>query len=84
MPRIAAQDEGKGGGREQDNSKCGGVQDWDPGTVFLAVLRAWGKSLLVSASSIFCEVNYNLIAAEARGCCRTHEDSSVDPICEDK
>lgn len=48
MPRSAAHNEGKGGGREQANSNVEGTQGWNGEAAFLAVQGIWGNSLLVS------------------------------------
>lgn len=61
--------------KEMGDNKTG-EWDWDPGAAFLAVLRIWDKSLLVSASPLSFG---KLIIRAVSGPMKT-----VDCICKDK
>lgn len=59
------------------------MQDRDTGAVFLAVLRTWAKSLLVSASrSSF--IKLIIIQLQQRVGAVAGPMETADPVCEDK
>lgn len=83
MPRSAAQNEGKGGGREQADSKVEGTQGWDGEAAFLAVQGTWGNSRLISVS-LFPRLSFVkliIISLEQRVEALSGPSREVDPIC---